>query len=475
LLIGILYSWLSTARTKSSASQVSRSMKKCCVKTFLTGVSKEPVTPREPDSSPTTSRRDLSSPSPNSPSVRNNRSQATTPVKPKSFALDPKALEFMPSKSATNGDELDNDVRSRILSSTYSSSSDEESEDEDPNVVYVATKMKMLDLTKSLKGKKTPELERLEAKLKKAESEYRFDKKRAESTLKAERQKDEFKELQDRLRGVPEEKESKADAPAVPANGEAPASSSIQPNGEPACAKTDVPPAQNTPSTPSRSRQVTESTTPESGDEEGGIFGGLLDESSEAPASEENANVTVRDMSLPRHYSGMSNGFAEINRQTHLTPLLSGKTPKSLLEDAVRRQDKFASINYKLLTRTRVFRAAVSIRWEGGKEDTFRMEEDAVRDETQAINYAAILALFSIGTTQSHRQLPPVFRELWDELEAKKKETDDREYRERLKFFKGLADARLQVVAVVSEDTTSPTSLPLFPSISNDECRNRKI
>jgi ATP-dependent RNA helicase DHX29 len=133
----------------------------------------------------------------------------------------------------------------------------------------------------------------------------------------------------------------------------------------------------------------------------------------------------------------------------------SGKTPKSLLEDVVRRRDKFASITYKLLTRTRVFRALVSIRWEGGKEVTFRMKGDAVRDETQAINYAAILALFSIATTQVHKQLPPVFRELWGELEARKKETDDREYRERLKFFRELADARLQLVAVVSIECTT--------------------
>jgi ATP-dependent RNA helicase DHX29 len=76
------------------------------------------------------------------------------------------------------------------------------------------------------------------------------------------------------------------------------------------------------------------------------------------------------------------------------------------------------------------------------------MEGDAVRDETQALNYVATLALFSIATTQVHRQLPPVFRELWDELDAQKREADSRAYRERLRLFKSLAETRVQAAGV---------------------------
>ncbi|KNZ63764.1 hypothetical protein VP01_1103g1 [Puccinia sorghi] len=183
-------------------------------------------------------------------------------------------------------------------------------------------------------------------------------------------------------------------------------------------------------------------------EDESGIFGSTFDEpaplpqdqavvSSDARKSSTCTSTTVRDMPLPKQFSG--------------------KTPQSILEEAVRRLDKFAQPQYLVVSGgSRAIRASVEIKWSSRKViptpvrkiantcsklnpqslQTFTMEDEACRDETQAYNYVATLALFHLnsqGLSSMHRYLPATFRELWDELEEKHKKEDDQNYLDLVK------------------------------------------
>lgn len=176
---------------------------------------------------------------------------------------------------------------------------------------------------------------------------------------------------------------------------------------------------------PQRLQEVAES------DDEGGMFGDLLDEMPKQEVADNNTIVIVRDMPLPRHFSG--------------------KTPRSLLEDAIRRQDKFAQTRYLVISRSRAIRASVDIRWQGGKVDTYSMEDEACYDDIQAYNYVATVALFKLAPGPSNRLLPPGFRELWEELEVKRKVHDDRGYTEHLRDLMRIVKDRASSSAAVRQ------------------------
>lgn len=145
------------------------------------------------------------------------------------------------------------------------------------------------------------------------------------------------------------------------------------------------------------------------------------------PQSELNdvgTSIPVREMALPKHYSG--------------------KTPKVALEEAVRKADKYATVVFKVISRSRAVRASVSLRWDGGRTQNFEMQDTACWDQAQAYNYVATVALFAVSQTAINKQLPLQFRDLWDELVLQKKEEDDAAYREVLKLYKAVAEPRLQ-------------------------------
>lgn len=164
----------------------------------------------------------------------------------------------------------------------------------------------------------------------------------------------------------------------------------------------------------STSRQVSRAPSPVEEIVNGGddsLFGDMLDDpqtvsvgtAEDVPETNSKGNIIkIRDMSLPKSYTG--------------------KTPKSLLEDALRRVDKSAKATYRQISQTRAARAVVSIRWEGGRLQQFGMEDEACETQEQAFHYAATLALFAISSDGSlHRLLPGPYRDLWDELETKKR------------------------------------------------------
>ncbi|SCZ98775.1 BZ3500_MvSof-1268-A1-R1_Chr7-1g09268 [Microbotryum saponariae] len=164
----------------------------------------------------------------------------------------------------------------------------------------------------------------------------------------------------------------------------------------------------------------------EEGDE-GGMFGNLLDEMPTEETSEETGQtIYVRDMGLPKHFSG--------------------KTPKTNLEETVRKIDKYATVVFRVISRgTRACRASVTIAWGdgSGRKQLWRMDDVACHDHKQAFDYIATVALFEVNSTNVHKQLPAIFRDLWDELAEKKKGEDEARYRERLKVWKRLAEPRM--------------------------------
>jgi ATP-dependent RNA helicase DHX29 len=165
----------------------------------------------------------------------------------------------------------------------------------------------------------------------------------------------------------------------------------------------------------------------ETANEEGGFFGNLLEEMPTEETTEQGTTVPIRNLSLPKHFSG--------------------KTPKVSLEETVRKLDKPATVKFLNLTKgsSRAVRASVTIRWSDGRLQQWEMTDIACWEQPQAFNYVATLALFAVaGQTAVNKQLPTVFRDLWDELVARKKEEDEQDYREKLKLYKKIAEPRLQ-------------------------------
>lgn len=134
----------------------------------------------------------------------------------------------------------------------------------------------------------------------------------------------------------------------------------------------------------------------------------------------------------------------------------------------MRRLDRSAVVIFRIISRSRAFRAAVNIRWgDTGKIEDYEMQEIACWDQTQAYNYIATVALFNISSTAStsHKQLPPVYKDLWDDLVSKKKVLEDETYRDQLKLFKCIAETRLSSGAtrVSSRAVSSVPQLSIFP------------
>ncbi|KDE09069.1 hypothetical protein MVLG_00787 [Microbotryum lychnidis-dioicae p1A1 Lamole] len=186
----------------------------------------------------------------------------------------------------------------------------------------------------------------------------------------------------------------------------------------------------------------------EEGDE-GGMFGNLLDEMPTEETSEETGQtIYVRDMGLPKHFSG--------------------KTPKTNLEETVRKIDKYATVVFRVISRgTRACRASVTIAWGdgSGRKQLWTMDDVACHDRKQAFDYIATVALFEVNSTNVHKQLPAIFRDLWDELAEKKKGEDEARYRERLKVWKRFAEPRM------AESPSRDPRITRMPSSSAPEAK----
>ncbi|KAF9512352.1 hypothetical protein BS47DRAFT_1330374 [Hydnum rufescens UP504] len=171
-----------------------------------------------------------------------------------------------------------------------------------------------------------------------------------------------------------------------------------------------------------------------------GIFGTMLDE---MPASEivagTNTVVRIRDMSLPKHWAG--------------------RTPRVVLTETVYKMDKYAAVSFfPVGGASRACRAGVNIRWGGGKSQEWCMEDEGCYDDRQAEQFISTVALHALtfitqpgfanatvtGGAQTYfRVLPPVYRDLWDELEIKRKSGEDAINRRIWGMLRDIVEPRL--------------------------------
>jgi ATP-dependent RNA helicase DHX29 len=172
--------------------------------------------------------------------------------------------------------------------------------------------------------------------------------------------------------------------------------------------------------------------------------GGLFEILQEIPTTETTADgntVRLQSMEVPRHWSD--------------------RLPKAILQETITKKDKYAVTKYACISGpSRVRRAGLSISWNGGRTQTWRMDDVGCPELAQAEQYISTVALhaltfptldgFALGgtsgaTTQTFfRRLPPVFRDFWDELEAKRKESDDATNRAAWEKLRAIARMKLE-------------------------------
>lgn len=260
--------------------------------------------------------------------------------------------------------------------------------------------------------------EGLRKKIKDIEGDYTFRKTDAEKLYREERTKLDAAQLSARLNGTTLE----SSVPEFPTSIATPVGN-VEESSTPA---TNGATTASSPPSPSLANGTSNGEGGEgTNGGEDGFFGNLLEEMPVEEKTEEGTTIPIRNLSLPKHFSG--------------------KTPKASLEETVRKLDKPASVKFNVTSRSRAVRANVTIKWSNGRVQGHEMNDIACWDQPQAYNYIATIALFAVaGQTAVNKQLPTVFRDLWDELVAKKKEEDEDAYREKLKLYKKIAEPRMQ-------------------------------
>ncbi|KAI0051742.1 P-loop containing nucleoside triphosphate hydrolase protein [Auriscalpium vulgare] len=278
--------------------------------------------------------------------------------------------------------------------------SDTDSLDDDPNMEYVRLKMQIDKVTAAPRmpghASDPAVIQELRARLETIKRHYFFDERDAEAQYRSERSKIQAIDLQVRLRNS----ESVVAPPKTPTTPP----------------KMPTPPSSVEPAQPSS--DIFDSDNEEGA---GGLFE-LLDEMPATESTDTGTTVTVRDMPLPKHGSA--------------------RGPRIILAEVVHKSDGFAVILYRDVSgSSRAKRAAVTIRWGGGKTAEWVMEDVACHDMTQAEQYISTVALHALTfprsdgfasastvTAGSHtffRLFPPAFRQLWDELEVARKANED--------------------------------------------------
>jgi len=341
--------------------------------------------------------------------------------------LDANAPVFVPARQQSVSDKDLSKVRALAsVESTGSSPSRGSSPDTDDLVSeYIRIKMQITDLT--ARGKPAASydpalVQRLQEKLIAVKSHYFFDERDAETQYRSERAKADALLLQSKLRGSPK-------LPVTPGKG--PEISSADPNLE----------ARNAPIS---------SEIPDIFDQHEEGLGGVLDMLDALPSEvtgEQGTTIRVRDMVLPKHWSS--------------------KTPKTLLAELVFKVDRYAAVTYAIVSgSSRAKRSSVTVNWEGRKMDEWVMRDIACHTEAQAEYYVATLALhalsfpatdgFAAGSSgalanhTSFRLLPPVFRDLWDELEKDRKVREDLINRQVWADMRNIVEQKIDTHPVVN-------------------------
>ena len=291
---------------------------------------------------------------------------------------------------------------------------------DDPDAEYVRLKLMMDALRKENSDPGSAErLRLLRAQLNDIKQSYFFREKASEARYRLEREKIDYEALKAKLRGL-------SDPSAVPPTLPEVVSSSkhrppdLKPTG------------------------TTKKTDLFDDEDDSESSGGLLEILQEIPATETTASgntVRLQHVEVPKHWSG--------------------RTPKVLLQETIIKRDKYAVANYVCISGpSRVRRTSVTICWDGGRTQSWSMDDVGCPDLKQAEQYISTVALhaltfpvldgFALGGTSAantqtfFRLLPPAIRDLWDELEAKRKESDDATNRAAWAKLRTIARTKLE-------------------------------
>ncbi|KAH0838412.1 P-loop containing nucleoside triphosphate hydrolase protein [Lanmaoa asiatica] len=299
---------------------------------------------------------------------------------------------------------------------------------DDPNLEYARIKLQCVNLKTSntSQQQRSDAASLLEEKMRNVKSHYFFDERDAERLYRSELEKANAQLLQATLRGSVE--------PVRPKN----------PKG------TNVPMTVTVPPGPELQSDMFDQEDDESS-------GGLL-EILDAPSEVEGTRgtmISVKDMSFHKQ-SG-------------------GKLPRVVLLEYVSKVDRYAAVTFSNLSGySRAKRSGVRVLWGGRKVDEWKMEHIACHEESQAEHYIATVALhalsfpptegFAAGSMNSpvgstfFRLFPPVFRDLWDELEADRKLREEGINREIWAKLRSIVDPKIDTNKDTSQVT--PGSVP---------------
>ncbi|KAI0274610.1 hypothetical protein BC834DRAFT_1069 [Gloeopeniophorella convolvens] len=320
-----------------------------------------------------------------------------------------------------------------------------ESPEDNPNLQYVRLKMQIDDIEAPRKAKlgATDSFTRdLQARLQVVKAHYLFDERDANNQYLSERRRADAATFQARLRGdlVTTRKTHDALDVSALAKPEAIVSPST-PHGLSSAPLVKEPPEET--------HDIFDSD-----DAEGGGLFELLDEMPSTDVTETGVTIKVRDMPLPK-------GKFE-------------RTSKAFLRNVIDKLDKFAVLTYQIISgASRAKRASLTIRWGLGNFSEWAMEDVACYDTSQAEQYIATVALYDLTfpTTEGFasataapgnghtffRQLSPAFRELWDELEATRKSSDDAVNRSIWTKLRNIVEAKC------SRKKSQRNDLPIAP------------
>lgn len=304
-------------------------------------------------------------------------------------------------------------VPSTPSTATSGDESEPLTDNDDPNLEYVRLKLKLYQMqTQQRLAPTHKKMRQLQQRISLLWGDSLFDERLAESQWRSEKAKVDMVNLQNRLRG------SASDSPTAPSRARG------HKKGK------------SIPAVPSTPKNV-----PDAAEEEEDSLGlDLLDAPQESTT--DGRAIVMKEMLIPKH---------------------SSKTPKTLLRDCVSKLDKYAAITYSIVSGgSRAVRASATISWEGKKRDDWIMEDVACPADDQAEQYIATVALHALtfpqtdgfaagniasGTLTFFRSLPPSFRDLWDELEAKRKERDDEINRNLWTKLRALAIAKCEAAS----------------------------
>jgi ATP-dependent RNA helicase DHX29 len=272
--------------------------------------------------------------------------------------------------------------------------------DDDLTSAYVHLKMRISELTTYRRPDESADatfLRMLQQRLEEVKQDYLFDEREAENAYRAERKKADQATLQARLRGeiiAAPLKTPRVRSPQRMLSVDAPAETGS-------------------------AEDVFDGNSDD--DSPGGMFQ-LLEEMPQTETTAQGIVIGIRDMPLPKNWSG--------------------KTPRTLLLEVVHKSDKYGNVSFRSISReSRAKRSSVRVIWHHGRTNEWSMENVACYDNGQAEQYIATVALHSLsfpitegfvvgGTASannrtSFRLLPSVYRDLWDELEEKRRRDHD--------------------------------------------------